>query len=82
MFFPDHKRRVILYTLIHHLPVRRLILDQAPVLGVSLVLAEWFYRLHSFTLECAAFLVTWFALDLIRVWIMGRFAGRSPEPAD
>ena len=29
-------------------------------LPASFVIAEVFYKFHSFTLECAAFLVTWF----------------------
>jgi hypothetical protein len=30
---------------------------------ISFVIAELFYKFHSFTLECVAFLVTWFVLD-------------------
>lgn len=30
--------------------------------GVAWLLAEMFYKFHSFTLEAAAFLVTWFVL--------------------
>jgi hypothetical protein len=29
----------------------------------ALGIAEWFYHFHSFTLECAAFLATWYLLD-------------------
>jgi len=36
---------------------------QLPVFLVSFVIAEFFYKFHSFTLECAAFLATWFVLD-------------------
>jgi len=31
-------------------------------LGVSLTVAEVFYKFHSFTLEALAFLATWYAL--------------------
>ena len=31
-------------------------------LGVSLAVAEVFYKFHSFTLEALAFLATWYAL--------------------
>ena len=34
-------------------------------LGAALALAEAFYKFHSFTLECVAFLGTWFALSAI-----------------
>jgi hypothetical protein len=36
---------------------------QLPVFLISFVIAELFYKFHSFTLECAAFLATWFVLD-------------------
>jgi hypothetical protein len=47
---------------------------------VSLVTAEMFYKFHSFTLECLAFLATWYALSwlLARV-VPGREASRSGE---
>ncbi|HET8679008.1 MAG TPA: hypothetical protein VFM39_02745 [bacterium] len=34
----------------------------ATTLGVSLVVAEFFYKFHSFTLEALAFLATWYVL--------------------
>ena len=34
-----------------------------PPLVVAFVVAELFYKFHSFTLECGAFLVTWRLLD-------------------
>ena len=41
---------------------------EAPTGVAALVIAEVFYKFHSFTLECLAFLATWFllgwALDL------------------
>ena len=52
-----------MYTLITALPLRSLLIEQAPALGLSLILAELFYKFHSFTLETMAFLVTWFAAD-------------------
>jgi len=38
---------------------------QAPALLASFVIAELFYKFHSFTLECLAFLATWFAIDVV-----------------
>jgi len=46
---------------------------EAPALGVSLLLAEIFYRFHSFSLECIAFLLTWAALS----WVQARVFGRA-----
>jgi hypothetical protein len=53
-----------MFTLVNSLPLRQLILAQAPILAVSIVIAELFYKFHSFTLECIAFLATWYVLDL------------------
>ena len=52
-----------MYTLIKTITVRSLILEQAPSLALSLVIAELFYKFHSFTLETIAFLATWFVAD-------------------
>ena len=52
-----------MYRLVSSIPLRTLILEQAPALVGSLVIAELFYKFHSFTLETVAFLGTWFAVD-------------------
>ncbi len=53
-----------MYTFIKAIPVRQLLLEQAPAFVISLVIAETFYKFHSFTLECLAFLMTWSVLDM------------------
>jgi hypothetical protein len=55
-----------MFTLTQNLPARDLLLYQAPTLVLSLVIAELFYKFHSFTLECVAFLATWYVLDFVR----------------
>ena len=52
-----------MYTLIRSLPLRQLLLEQAPAIGTSLLIAELFYKFHSFLLEALAFLGTWYAID-------------------
>jgi hypothetical protein len=54
-----------MYTLLSLLPVKRLAYEQVPALALAWIIAELFYKFHSFTLECAAFLVTWFVLDAV-----------------
>jgi hypothetical protein len=73
-----------MYTLIRTLPVKRLAFEQAPSLGLALILAELFYKFHSFTLECIAFLATWFVLDAVVHWTISRFATPlfPPTPSD
>ena len=52
-----------MYTLVKAIPLRNLVLEQVPALGLSLIIAEMFYKFHSFTLETVAFLATWFVAD-------------------
>jgi hypothetical protein len=51
------------YTLVRDWPVREMLKQQAPSLGVAFAIASVFYRFHSFALECVAFLATWYVLD-------------------
>ena len=64
-----------MYTLIRSISVQQLCVEQIPALGISLLLAEQFYKFHSFTLECLAFLGTWYVLDwsINRLVILARF---------
>lgn len=64
-----------MYTLIRLIPVRRLLLEQAPALAVSFAIAEAFYKFHSFTLECLAFLATWYVADGLIQPIARRVSG-------
>jgi hypothetical protein len=52
---------VALYAIIHSLP-RPAMFAQGTGLVLSLVIAELFYKFHSFTLEALAFLATWYVL--------------------
>ena len=54
-----------MYTLLRTLPLRRLLAEQFPALAIAWVIAELFYKFHSFSLECAAFLLTWFVLEAL-----------------
>ena len=61
-----------MYTLIRSVPASRLLREQLPALVASFVIAEVFYKFHSFTLECLAFLVTWFAIDGVISLVTGK----------
>ena len=52
-----------MFQLVKTLTVAQLLTRQMPTMIVSFAIAELFYKFHSFTLECAAFLITWFVLD-------------------
>ena len=73
-----------MYTLIQSLPRRRLFAEQIPAFGSSLLIAELFYKFHSFLLETAAFLATWFVVDLVLSTVtqrLRRSRGEAPVPA-
>ena len=58
-----------MYALLRNTNTREGVLVEAPSFAVSLVIAELFYKFHSFTLECLAFLATWLVLSsLVRVF--------------
>jgi hypothetical protein len=52
-----------MYSLIARTPLRQLMVRHAPTLVCALAIAEMSYKWHSFLLEAAGFLVTWFVLD-------------------
>ena len=54
-----------MYTLWRSLTGKGMFIEQLGALGSALTIAELFYKFHSFTLECIAFLATWYLLDLL-----------------
>ena len=54
-----------MYTLLRSLTGKGMVIGQVGALGGALTIAELFYKFHSFTLECIAFLATWYVLDLL-----------------
>ncbi len=52
-----------MFTLLRTLPARQLAIEQLPAMAGAWLIAEFFYKFHSFSLECAGFLLTWFVLD-------------------
>ena len=54
-----------MYSLIKSLSASELFTQQFPTFAIAFGIAEVFYKFHSFTLECGAFLATWFVLDAL-----------------
>jgi len=59
-----------MYQLLHNLSATALLRQQFPVFSASFLIAEFFYKFHSFVLECAAFLVTWYVFDAVLQWAL------------
>jgi hypothetical protein len=69
------------YTLLHHLRTRQGLLTEVPAFLLSWIVAEMFYKFHSFTLECAAFLATWLVLSFITSLVIRVVRGPERETA-
>jgi len=54
-----------MFTLLKSLKDRQAYLSEPVSFIAALVIAELFYKFHSFLLETGAFLVTWFVLGAI-----------------
>jgi hypothetical protein len=68
-----------MYELLYGRSLKSISTDALPPLAVALLLAELFYKWHSFTLECIGFLATWFAVDWLWSKVTRRNAGtRTP----
>jgi hypothetical protein len=54
-----------MYSLMRLMPWRRYLHEEVPALAIALILAELFYKFHSFTLEALAFLATWSVVEVV-----------------
>ena len=71
-----------MFTLIKNSTFPQIITKRLPGLVISLIIAEIFYKFHSFTLECLAFLATWFLADLIIEVVGDKFNGQGRRKPD
>lgn len=58
-----------MYTLIHQIGFPAFLKKEFPAFFISWILAEVIYKFGSFTLECAAFLFTWYVLSRLQAVI-------------
>lgn len=70
-----------MFTLLRALPLRRLFSEQLPAIALAWLIAEMFYKFHSFSLETAAFLATWFVLDALLQGLKILFIKTPTAPA-
>ena len=52
-----------MYQLLRGRSLKAISTSALPPLALAFLIAELFFKWHSFTLECAGFLATWFVLD-------------------
>jgi hypothetical protein len=67
-----------MFTLLKSLHSRQVYLSEPVSFVAALVVAEMFYKFHSFLLETGAFLVTWFVLGAIVHTVAGWVLPKEP----
>ena len=60
-----------MFSYVRQVGVPTALAQEAPAFVAAFVIAEVLYKFHSFTLECAAFLVTWYVLSWVQSLITG-----------
>lgn len=63
--------------LVRALRLQRGLALQLPGLVLAFLIAEVFYKFHSFALECGAFLLTWLAIDVLTDRLAALLRARS-----
>lgn len=66
-----------MYSGIKHRGLAAFVRNEGPAIGAALLVAELFYKFHSFVLECVAFLGTWYVLGVL--WHAARGILRPAE---
>lgn len=67
-----------MYSFLHSNPLRTTLMENLPTFVIAVVIAEVFYKFHSFTLECLAFLGTWYVLDGLLHLILNKVGKAKP----
>ena len=57
------------------------VMVHAPAATAAIVIAEIFYKFHSFTLECLAFLATWYVIHVPLAALYRRWRPLTPRSA-
>ena len=71
-----------MHTLWRAVSLRVWLTEQLPELAAAFLIAETSYKFGSFSLECVAFLATWWLLDLLVRFVKSRFAAAGREVTD
>ena len=60
-----------MYSYVKQAGIPTILSQEAPAFVAAFVIAEVFYKFHSFSLESAAFLVTWYGLSWVQSLLLG-----------
>jgi hypothetical protein len=70
-----------MYSLVRNLESRNVAIREGVTFAAAFVVAEVFYKFHSFSLECLAFLATWVVLSAT-VDLASRLLGKGDARAE
>jgi hypothetical protein len=68
-----------MYTLLRDIKLRAAFIAEGTALALSMLIAELFYKFHSFILECTAFLGTWYVVSFLVFQLRARMPKRRSE---
>jgi hypothetical protein len=66
-----------MYLLMKSLGMKSIVRRELPAATTAFVVAEFFYKFHSFALETLAFLATWWVLSWAASFIASAFARKD-----
>lgn len=69
-----------MYRLFESLSLAEFLLQQLPILGTSILIVNYFFKLGSFALECVVFLIFWFVLDKLTSLLFQSIKGNKNAP--
>lgn len=61
-----------MYESVKQIGIWQFLAREAVPIALSMIIAELFYKFHSFTLEALAFLATWYMLSAITSQLINR----------
>ena len=61
-----------MYALVTQLRYRAAVVTEAVCFSAAMITAEFFFKFHSFILECTAFLALWFCLGAAASAVVAR----------
>ncbi len=66
-----------MYTYFRSQGFRTFMLAEAPYFFIAFLIANFFYKFHSFGLELIGFMVTWYVISAVGNWVVARVTKRD-----
>ena len=70
-----------MFSLVKDLGIQVALKQEAAPFLIAFLVAEFLFKFKSFTLECLAFLATWFVLSFLQSLIVPRAKASSAKPS-